>query len=163
MSNTNEIFQPSRQTLLIHGIAFRDQTMLSYDKIVYIDYRSPFEDKQGTNIVVMAVDVSEELEGWAGSFDSKDWSVYLKLLKGDWGPSKSSNGIASVVTYSERTDGRKAPLGIFTLMQELVSRVTDIDFLEEEPEFLKGKDDDGEFLYVVHKGKNYLIEQQDRL
>ena len=140
-------------TTPIDGIAFRDETMLSYDKIVYIDYRSPFEDKQGTNIVVMAVDVSEELEGWAGSFDSKDYLRYIQLLKGDW------NDIASVVTYSERTDGRKAPLGIFTLMQELVSRVTDIDFLEEEPEFLKGEDDGGEFFYVVHEGKNYLIEQ----
>lgn len=143
----------------IHGIAFRDETMYDNYKWTYLDYRSWNKEEYRTNIVVMTIDVSEEFETWAGSFDSKDWSEYLKLLKGDWGPSKSSDGIARVTTSDSRTDGRKAPLGVFDLMQELVNRVTNIDFFEEEPEFLKGKDDGGEFFYVVHEGKNYLIEQ----
>ena len=141
-------------TTPIDGIAFRDETMWCDWRWGHVDYRCAYpEEEYNTNIVVMTIDVSEEFETWAGSFDSKDWSKYLKLLKGDW------NDIAAVMTNSSGTDGRKAPLGVFALMQELVNRVTNIDFFEEEPEFLKGEDDGGEFFYVVHEGKNYLIEQ----
>lgn len=141
----------------IHGIAFRDEAMWCDKKGAYVDYRSGCsKEKYATNITILTIDASEEKEGW---FDSTDYRRYIQLLKGDW------NNIASISFYPRfgRTNGQKAPLGVFTLMQELVERVTDVDFLEWEPEFLKGEDDGGQFFYVVHEGKNYLIEQQDQL
>lgn len=147
----------------IHGIAFRDETMWCDSKSAYVDYRSNrSKEKYATNIVVFTIDASEEEEGW---FDSTDYRRYIQLLKGNWGPSEGSSGVGSVSFWPRfgYVDGQKAPLSVFTLMKELANRVTNIDFFEWEPQFLKGRDDSGEFFYVVHEGKNYLIEQQDNL
>ena len=146
-------------TTHISGIAFRDETMWCDSKYAYVNYRSDgCLEEYPNDIVIMAIDASEEEEGW---FNSRDYLRYIQLLKGNWGPSKGSNGVGSVSFWPRFgcTDGRKAPLSVFDLMQELVNRVTNIDFFGEEPEFLKGEDDGGEFSYIVHKGKNYLIEQ----
>ena len=136
----------------IHGIAFRDPTMdRTHGSFDYRANAHGIWESYHSNIVLLTLGVAEEAE---------DFCTYLKLIKGEWGPSAESDGIAADAISLNRVDGRKAPLGVFALMQELV-RTADVDFLDnEEVEILEGEDDSGPFLYVTYGKKNFLLEMK---